>query len=207
MSLPVWLSGPMFFLGGVWCHFLSGLMFLRGGGLCQEGLSVRGGSTSREMPQYWYLVLATKAGGTHPTGLHSCSTMYCKYLPHIWMVMKGLFWPLYGNWCWNWCGSQIFQNSLPRINTLQDFFVWSTMSLFSPLDKTSFLIIVPQYPWGGAPVRPSHVVLRHLGMGILSKGTLPEADPEFLRRWLGGGQPLSLEQKPFIWQDLCKKTA
>ena len=131
MSLPVWLSGPMFFLGGVWCHFLSGLMFLRGGGLCQEGLSVRGGSTSREMPQYWYLVLATKAGGTHPTGLHSCSTMYCKYLPHIWMVMKGLFWPLYGNWCWNWCGSQIFQNSLPRI-TMDKTFLSDQQCLYFP---------------------------------------------------------------------------
>ena len=35
MSLPVWLSGPVFFPGVVWCHFLSGSLvpcFFFGGG-------------------------------------------------------------------------------------------------------------------------------------------------------------------------------
>ena len=51
MSLPVWLTGPMF-LPGV---SVSGPMFVPGGGgLCPRGLCQR------------------RAGGKHPTGMHFC---------------------------------------------------------------------------------------------------------------------------------------
>ena len=50
------LFGPMFFPEGVWCHILSGPMFLPGG---------------LPLPPY-----GGRAGGTHPTGMLSCSLIF-----------------------------------------------------------------------------------------------------------------------------------
>ena len=60
MSLPVWLPGPMFHLGGlclVPCAFQ--------GGLCLGGLCPCLGDRD-PLPTRW------RAGGTHLTGMHAC---------------------------------------------------------------------------------------------------------------------------------------
>ena len=93
----------------VWCHFLSGWtgvsvpgpMFLPGRslwtrvsvkGVSVNGVSVKGGSLKggfceggslwkeTETPWYWHLVVANEAGGTHPTGMHSCLSLKLKQM-------------------------------------------------------------------------------------------------------------------------------
>ena len=81
MSLPVWLPGPMFLLCGegglcTWSYVLSegGVSVKRisvKGGLCERGVSVKG--VSEKTP------VATEAGGTHSTGMHTCSTKYSSH--------------------------------------------------------------------------------------------------------------------------------
>ena len=58
----VFMSGPMSFLGG--------LDMSRGGGGYVQGK----GWVPTPSHHYWHLVVATEAGGTHPTGMLSC---YC----------------------------------------------------------------------------------------------------------------------------------
>ena len=63
MSIPVWLLGPMFLLGGISVSS-SSPVFLPGG-LCLGGRSLSG------RPPVWW-----RAGGTHPTGMLSCLRLY-----------------------------------------------------------------------------------------------------------------------------------
>ena len=72
MSLPVWLSGPMFRPGDLcsWTHVpsrgsLSGGALSRGRGSLSKGVSVRGLFVRRH-PRF------RKVGGMHPTGMLSC---------------------------------------------------------------------------------------------------------------------------------------
>ena len=75
--------------GAVWCHFLSSCLVqcsfcgapFGGGGLPPGEVSLHGGFLPEGglppggialRPCYWHLMAATKAGSTHPTGMHSC---------------------------------------------------------------------------------------------------------------------------------------
>ena len=66
ISLPVRLPGPMFLLG----VSVSGPMFLPGVHLSRGGLCPGGGLSVRETPVQW------RAGGMHPTGMHSCMWVF-----------------------------------------------------------------------------------------------------------------------------------
>ena len=69
----------------VWCHFLSGWLVPCSFWMCLHpgGSPSRGGLPLEGSPStlggvvpyplwYWHLVVATKAGSTHPTGMYSC---------------------------------------------------------------------------------------------------------------------------------------
>ena len=65
----------------VWSHIPSGgaLSGRGGASLVRRGASFRRGeehgvSLQRDHPRYWQLVTDTKAGGTHPSGMHSCKS-------------------------------------------------------------------------------------------------------------------------------------
>ena len=67
------MPGP----GGVGCLLLGGVCSWGGlllGGLLSGGGSARGGG----MPGADPLGMATAAGGTHPTGMHSCCVIFSK---------------------------------------------------------------------------------------------------------------------------------
>ena len=75
MSLSVWLLGPMFLLdGSVPGPMLISWVPCESGGCLREGRrfpSLAETPPSQRTP-YHHLVAATEAGGTHPTGIHSC---------------------------------------------------------------------------------------------------------------------------------------
>ena len=87
------LSGPMFFIEGgmmslpVWSHVPSRGYCPRGGMALEEGVWSQKGATVYPTPCYWHLVAAAKAGGTHPTGMHSsCHWFRQKILKANWCL-------------------------------------------------------------------------------------------------------------------------
>ena len=86
---------------GLWYHFLSGPMFILGGvgpagNVPGEWCVVSGGYGPRggvwyPAPLYWYLVVATELGGTHPTGRDVPAWTDCKVIHYspFWSNSKG----------------------------------------------------------------------------------------------------------------------
>ena len=80
MSLPVWLPGPMFLLGGgslslVPCSFKGGLCLGEvsvQGDLCLGGISVPGEGVSVQKVSVQRPPIQRTVGNVHPTGMHSC---------------------------------------------------------------------------------------------------------------------------------------